>query len=92
MSFHRMNTLGKNADGLLEMATSICRSSESLQVLDLHRIYLDKPQLQAIMEALLNNNTSTFKRITLTGNRTIGENQDLIELLKRVISNQKGLI
>ena len=78
LSTSRINSLGLNADALLEMAAAICAGSECLEELSLCGIFATKIQLTAVMKALIGNTTSTLKKINLTGNRAICENPDLL--------------
>ena len=75
---------------MLEMCARICSTSNVLAELNLHSADATEEELEAIFEALLNNETSSLKTIILCRNPSVSS-QNLLELLKLIISNQKEL-
>ena len=76
---------------LLELCAGICSTSDCLIELNLYDAMPSVEQLQAIFEALLNNETSSLQNINLYSIRTLGGSQDLIKMLKLIIANQEKL-
>ena len=76
---------------LLELCARICSTSNCLLELNLDRANPSAEQLQAIFEALLNNDASSLQIVNLYYCDALGKSRDLIEMLKLIIANQEKL-